>query len=192
MKPTDQHEITRLLHDWNEGDLSALEELVPKVSAELQRLAKSYLAREAPGHTLQPTALVNELFLRLVGDQEFDWRNRAHFFGFAATTMRHILVDHARSYQTAKRGSGSHKISLDEAVNLPAAGDVDLLALDRALKDLARLDERQARIVELRAFVGLSIEEAATVMEVSVATVSRSWASAKAWLFRELGRDSRS
>ncbi len=190
MGSADKHEITRLLRDWNAGDRSALDELIPKVSAELQRLAKGYLDREAPGHTLQPTALVNELFVRLVGNHKLDWRNRAHFFGFAATTMRHILVDHARSYQTVKRGSGAHKISLDEAANLPASGDVDLLALDQALQQLAELDERQARIVELRAFVGLSLVETAEVVGVSEATVSRSWASAKAWLFRELGRAS--
>lgn len=173
--------------DWSNGDRSALEALMPLVYDELHRLASRYLCRERPGHTLQSTALVHEAYLRLIDQREVRWQNRSHFFGVAAQMIRRILVDHARSHQAAKRGAGAVKLSLDEAV--AAAGqsqDVDLVALDDALNRLAQFDLQQGRIVELRFFAGLSIEETAEVLHISPATVKRDWVMAKAWLFREM------
>jgi RNA polymerase sigma factor (TIGR02999 family) len=171
---------------WSDGDQQALEKLMPLVYDELRRLAGRYLRRERPGHTLQATALVNEAYLRLVDQRDVRWQNRAHFFGIAAQMMRRILVDHARSHQVAKRGAGARKLSLDEAIEAPEQADVDLVALDDALSDLARIDPQQSRIVELRFFGGLTIEEVAEVVGVSPATVKREWTMAKAWLYREL------
>ena len=188
MQQTSKHEITEVLLRWNEGNKQALDELMPLVSRELRRLAASFLQGEEANHTLQPTALVNECYLRLVERKEVDWRSRAHFFGFAARIMRRILVEHARARRSAKRGCGMHVVSLDEATTVAEKPDVDLLALDEALKDLARLDRRQSRIVELRFFGGLTIPETAEVLGVSEITVSREWTSARAWLTRELRR----
>jgi RNA polymerase sigma factor (TIGR02999 family) len=181
-------EVTRLLEEWARGDPQALAELMPVVYDELRRRAESYLRRERPGHTLQATALIHEAYLRLVEQRETRWQNRAHFFAIAAQLMRRILIDHARSRQTAKRGGAVHKVSLDGAAELPEQQDEDLMALDEALSQLAELDARQARVVELRFFGGLSIEEAAEVLDLSPATVKREWSMAKAWLKREVSR----
>jgi len=178
--------ITRLLEAWSAGDPRALDQLMPLLTVELRRLARSLFARQAPGHTLQPTALVNELYLRLVGRRHCQWPNRSHFFAFAAATMRNLLVDHARSRDAAKRGSGVRPLPLDELRDGKEDKTVDLIALDEALRGLARLDPRQSRIVELRAFAGLSLVETAELLAVSEATVSRDWAMAKAWLYRRL------
>jgi RNA polymerase sigma factor (TIGR02999 family) len=161
---------------------------MPLVLADLREIAAKCLARENPGHTLQPTALVNEVYLRLVGRRTVSWRNRAQFFGFLAGMMRRILVDHARNRQTAKRGSGGLRISLDETIRLPEAEDPDMVALDEAMKSLAEVDPRQSRIVELRYFAGLTIEEIAEVEGISPTTVKREWRTAKLWLFRALSR----
>jgi RNA polymerase sigma factor (TIGR02999 family) len=160
---------------------------MPLVYEELRTLAGHYLRREKPGHTLQSTALVHEAYLRLANQPAIDWQNRAHFFGIAARLIRQILVDHARSKLTAKRDGGL-KISLDEALDVPGGRELDLVRLDDALQGLARIDEQQSRIVELRFFGGLSIEETAEVVGVSPRTVKREWATARAWLFRELSR----
>jgi RNA polymerase sigma factor (TIGR02999 family) len=178
-------EVTRLLLRWTEGDQNALNDLLPLVYDELRRLARSYLQRERPGHTLQSTALVNEAYLRLV-DQNVGWQSRAHFFGIAAQMMRRILVDHARARDAAKRGAGDFKVTLDEDIAVSGARDVDVIALDIALDKLAKLDRQQGRIVELRFFAGLSIEETSEVLSISPATVKRDWAMAKAWLSREM------
>ncbi len=181
-------EVTQLLIDWSNGDQNAFEKLLPLVYSELRRLAARHLARERRNHTLQSTAVVHEAYLRLIDQNRVQWKNRAQFFGVASQMIRRILVDHARSHQAAKRGSGAIKLSLDEAMAVPGGKDLDLVALDDALRSLAERDEQQARIVELRFFGGLSIEETAEVIGVSPATVKRDWAMAKAWLYRELMR----
>jgi RNA polymerase sigma-70 factor (ECF subfamily) len=178
-------DVTKLLAEWSKGDSAALEALMPLVYSELRRLASQYLSREKQSHTLSPTALVHEAYLRLV-NQKVTWQNRAHFFGVAASMMRRILVDHARSHLYAKRGGGALTLTLDEAIATPRQREVDLLALDDALDSLAKLDERQSRMVELRFFGGLTIEETSEVMGVSAPTVKREWASARAWLYREI------
>ncbi|HEX9733532.1 MAG TPA: sigma-70 family RNA polymerase sigma factor [Thermoanaerobaculia bacterium] len=183
-----KHDVTGLLRDWNRGNKEALDRLMPLVISELRRLARRHLEGERGSHTLQPTALVNELYLKLIDRKEASWQDRAHFFGFASRTMRRILVDHARSQRAAKRGGGASAFSLDDTLGVSGRRDVDLIALDDALSALARLDPRQSRLVELRFFGGLSTTEAADVLGVGVATVGRDWASAKAWLFRELSR----
>ena len=185
---TDQHEITRLLADWSNGDRQALEKLTPLVYDELRRLAGRYLRNERPGHTLQSTALVHEAYMKLVGQTSVRWQNRAHFFGIAAQMIRRILVDYARGRRAGKRGSGAEKLSLDEAIALPGSPDLDLIALDDALDGLAKMDRRQSRLVELRFFAGLTLEETAEVMQMSIATAKRDWVSAKAWLSREIRR----
>lgn len=178
--------MTQLLVDWGNGDNRALEKLTPLVYQELKRLAARYLRRERSDHTLQSTALVHEAWLRLIDQRQVHWQNRAQFFGVAAEMIRRILIDHARGRQAAKRGDGAIKLSLDEALFTPDRRDLDLVALDDALQDLARLDPQQSRLVELRYFAGLSIEESAEVLGVSPATVKREWVAAKAWLYREL------
>ena len=183
--------VTELLIRWRGGDRAALEELMPLVYDELRRLARHYLQMERIDHTLQSTALVHEAYLRLAGENAPQWQNRAHFFGIAARLMRQILVEHARGHRAAKRGGGACTLTLDEAVALPHRVDVDLLALDEALKDLAKLDEQQSRIVELRFFAGLTIEDTSEVMGISPATVKRDWTSARAWLYREIDRSAR-
>lgn len=187
----ERDDVTRLLLDWGNGNREALDALAPLVYDELRRLAQSYLRRERSDHTLQGTALVNEAYLRLVDQKNVKWQNRAHFFGVAAQMIRRILVDHARGHQAAKRGAGAAKLSLDDALAVPGVGkDLNLVNLDEALKELEELDARQARIIELRYFTGLSIEETAEVVGVSPATVKREWTAARAWLFRQLSRQS--
>jgi RNA polymerase sigma factor (TIGR02999 family) len=180
-------EVTQLLCLWSGGDRAALESLMDVVYPELRHLAHAYLRRERPGHTLQSTALVHEAYLRLIDQKSVTWQNRAHFFGIAAHMMRRILVDHARGRQASKRGAGISLLTLDEAVAGSSPRALDLLALDQALESLARIDPQQSRIVELRFFAGLSIEETAEVQKISSATVKREWAIAKAWLYREMG-----
>lgn len=175
---------TALLVRWKNGDRNALDQLLPLVYEELRRLARSYLRRERSQHTLQSTALVHEAYLRLV-DQNVDWQSRAHFFGIAAQMMRRILVDHARARHAAKRGDGL-KVTLDEGMAQAEAQSLDVLALDRALNELVKLDEQQGKVVELRYFAGLSIEETAEAMSISAATVKREWTMAKAWLARAI------
>jgi RNA polymerase sigma-70 factor, ECF subfamily len=179
--------ITQLLVDWSKGDQKALETLMPLVYSELRRLAGNYLRRERPGHTLQPTALVNEAYLKLVDQKNARWQNRAQFFGVAAQLMRRILVDHARAHQADKRGgSDQERLSITSAERLVQQPAVDLLALHEALEELATLDPQQERIVELRFFGGLSIEETAEVLSIGHATVERDWKMARAWLRRKL------
>jgi RNA polymerase sigma factor (TIGR02999 family) len=184
-KPLDQ-DVTKLLIQWSKGDSEALDALVPLVYDELRRLAQLYLSREKPGHTLSSTALVHEAYLRLVQQKDVTWQNRAHFFGVAARIMRRILVDHARRHGYAKRGGGALTVSLDETIAAAPEREISLVALDEALDSLAKLDERQSRMVELRFFGGLSIEETSEVLGVSAPTVKREWASARAWLYREI------
>jgi RNA polymerase sigma factor (TIGR02999 family) len=181
------HEVTQLLQAWSAGEHGALDKLVPMVYQELRRLAKHYMAHEAPGHTLQTTALVNEAYLRLVDVKQLNWQNRAHFFGVSAQLIRRILVDHARSRRSLKRGGDGLAVSLDEALLVWRERGPDLVALDDALKTLAATDPRRGRVVELRFFGGLSVEETAEVVRVSPETVMHDWKFAKAWLLRELG-----
>jgi RNA polymerase sigma factor (TIGR02999 family) len=186
MASQSSHEVTQLLVAWNDGDQSALEQLIPLVHAELHRLARRYMGRERPGHPLQPTALVNEAYMRLIEWKNVEWKNRAHFFGVSAQLMRRILVDFARQRPRVE-GESVHQVSLA----LVGAEDrgADLVALDDALKSLAEIDERKSRIVELRFFGGLSNEEIAEVLGVAEITVIREWNKAKAWLYRELSKD---
>jgi len=178
--------VSQLLRNWGEGDQRARDALIPLVYGELRRLARRHLRGERPDHTLQSAALVNEAYLRLIQRDRPQWENRAHFFGVAAQIMRHILVDHARNRRAAKRGAGAPKLSLNPDIALPQEREVDLVELDDALNQLAALDLQQSRVVELRFFAGLSIEETAVVLGVSPATVKREWATARAWLHREL------
>jgi RNA polymerase sigma factor (TIGR02999 family) len=180
------NEITQLLLDWSHGDKAALDQLMPLVYDELRSLANSYLRRERPDHTLQPTALVHEAYLRLIDQQSVQWQNRTHFFGIAAQMMRRILVDHARYHAREKRLSVSQRVSLDEAIMAAQQPDIDVLALDSALDQLADFDPQQARVVELRFFGGLTVEETAEVLGLSPATVKRDWSMAKAWLLLQL------
>jgi RNA polymerase sigma factor (TIGR02999 family) len=179
--------VTQLLVDWGTGDPAALEKLMPLVYSELRRLAGNYLRRERQGHTLQPTALVNEAYLKLVDQRNAHWQNRAQFYGVAAQLMRRILVDHARQHQAAKRGgSNQQRLSITSAGQLATEPELDLLALNEALEELAKIDLQQSRIVELRYFGGLSIEETAAVLNIGHATVERDWKMARAWLRRKL------
>jgi RNA polymerase sigma-70 factor, ECF subfamily len=180
--------VTQLLVAWSGGDQAALDALTPLVHQELHRVAARYMAGERPGHILQPTALVNEAYMRLVDWKDVRWQNRAHFFAMAAQIMRRVLVDVARTRQRAKRGQGQVHVSLSEAGHVPAGPGVDLVALDDALNTLEALDPRQSQVVNLRFFGGLSLEEAAHVLDVSVGTVRRDWSLARAWLFQELRR----
>src|ERR1700690_3514797 len=180
------HEITELLLAWRGGDEHALEKLTPEVYRELPQPAHRSMAREREGHTLQTTALINELYLRLADLKEVDWQNRAHFFALCARQMRRILTDQARARQSHKRGRGACLVSLDEAPAVSSAPHPDVLAVDEALKALAKVDERKGRVVEMRFFGGLSVEEAAEVLKVSRETVARDWRLAKAWLLREM------
>ena len=178
--------ITELLVAWNHGDQDALEQLTPLVYRELHRLAHGYLAGERGGHVLQTTALVHEAFVRLIDWQNVEWQDRAHFFGVSATLMRHILVQFAREQQALKRGGNAVQVSLSEAAGVSTRSSPDLVKLDDALLTLEKLDPRQARTVELRFFGGLSLEEAAAVLRVSVSTVRRDWRMAQAWLHQQL------
>lgn len=188
MREPEPKDVTKLLVKWSKGDSAALDALIPLVYGELRRLARHYLQREKQNHTLSSTSLVHEAYLRLITQTEVSWQNRAHFFGVASQMMRRILVDHARKYAYAKRGGGATTLALDEALCSPQRRDIDLVALDDALNSLAKLDQRQSRLVELRFFGGLSIEETSEVLGVSTPTVKRDWASARAWLFREISR----
>ena len=185
-------EVTNLLIEWRNGNQDAFERLFPLVYDELRKIAKRYMSRESSGHTLQTEALVNEAYLRLVRQQGVDWKNRAHFFAISAQIMRHLLVDHARSHNYAKRGGGAIQISLNEGLAVSKEKSIDLLALDEALSRLEKMDERKNRIVELRYFAGLSSEETAEVLGISEITVKREWLKAKAWLFREITSESES
>jgi RNA polymerase sigma-70 factor, ECF subfamily len=180
------HEITELLRAWRGGDEHALEKLTPRVYGELHQSARRCMSRERDGHSLQATALINELYLRLSDLKQVDWQNRAHFFAICARQMRRILTDEARLRQTEKRGGGAHVVSLDEAPEVASSAHADVLAIDDALKALAVVDERKSKVVELRFFGGLSVEETAEVLNVSPDTVARDWRLAKAWLLREM------
>lgn len=186
-----QHEVTGLLQAWRSGDRAALDKLVPLVYTELHRLAHLYLARERPGHTLQTSALVNEAYLRLVDASRVDWRDRAHFLAVSANIMREVLMQYARLREAGKRGGAAVRVEFDEAFVPSPERDADLIALDDALNGLARTDPREAKVVELRFFGGLSEEEAAHVLGISDRTVRREWAHAKVWLLRELKRGAR-
>ncbi len=176
--------ITQLLINWRNGDKTALDQLMPIVYEELRRLARGFMGRERNNHTLQTSALINEAYLKLVDQDETNWQNRAHFFAVAAQIMRHILVDHARSYGYEKRGAGAQRVSLDDAKVFSEERAGELVALDDALTDLAAVDPRKSRLVELRFFGGLNIDETAEVMDLSPTTVQREWRAAKAWLQR--------
>ena len=178
--------ITQLLTASSAGNKQAMDQLMPLVYDELRRLAQSHLMRERPGHTLQGTALVHEAYLKLVQQKDVKWQNRAHFFGLASQMIRRILVDHARAHRASKRGDGAPHLSLDDALEVPGGRALDLIALDETLNSLGSIDPQQARIVELRFFGGLSIEETASVVGLSTATVNREWTTARAWLYREL------
>lgn len=180
--------MTRLLAAWSAGDREALDKLLPLVEHELRRLARRQMSRERPDHTLQTTALVNEAYLKLIDQREVRWQNRAHFFAIAARMMRRILIDHARRHAHQKRGGGARKVELDEAATLTAERAWELVALDEALDTLATMDARKGRVVELRYFGGLSVEEIGEVLSVSPDTVTRDWRRARAWLHRELQR----
>ena len=186
MQAPSSQEITALLIAWSEGDETALHQLAPLIHSELHRLARHYMSRERPGHVLQTTALVNEAYLRLIDWKNVHWQNRAHFFGVAAQMMRRILVDFARERQYLKHGGGALQVSFDEAALLAAHSNTDLVALDEALTALMEVDPRKVRVVEMRFFAGLSVEEIANVLTVSKETVMRDWRLAKVWLLREL------
>jgi RNA polymerase sigma factor (TIGR02999 family) len=181
--------LTGLLFEWRQGDEAALEKLTPLVYDELRRIAHRYVRRERAGHTLQTTALVNEAYVRLAGRQKIEWQDRSHFFAVTANVMRHILIDHARRRHYAKRGGDAQHVALDEADAMSHQRAHELVALDEALEELAKLDPRKSQVVELRYFGGLSMEETAEVLEVSLMTVRRDWRVAKAWLFKEVNSE---
>lgn len=181
-------EITQLLLAWGKGDQEALERLMPLVYGEMRKIARRYMVRQRPDHTLQTTALVNEAYLRLIDSSKVKWQNRAHFFAISAQLMRRILVDFARARMNQKRGGGIQKVVLDEALTISAEPSADLVALDDALNALAAIDKRQSQIVELRYFGGLSEEETAEVLDISTRTVRRDWSLARAWLYRQLNQ----
>lgn len=184
MPTVSPQEVTQLLADWGKGDRSALDKLFPLVHAELRRIARRQMSQERDGHTLQATALVNEAYLKLAGQQEFEWQNRGHFFAVCAQVMRHILIDHARAQARDKRGGGAVQVSLDDAVVMPQEQVEHFVALDEALRSLERVDAQKSKIVELRYFGGLNIEETAEVLDISPRTVRREWQRSKAWLYR--------
>jgi RNA polymerase sigma factor (TIGR02999 family) len=186
LRPVPPAEVTELLRRWSGGDVAARESLVPLVYDELRRLARYYLASQRSDHTLQSTAIVHEAYLRLAGRDNVHWENRSHFFAVAAQLMRRILVDHARKRNAAKRGGAHLTLLVDETVEPSSQRELDLVALDDALKALAELDERQSRIVELRFFGGLSIDDTSRILDISPATVKREWSTARAWLHEEI------
>jgi RNA polymerase sigma factor (TIGR02999 family) len=190
--PEGPQNVTQLLIGWGQGDKDALDRLVPIVYEELRRQAARYLRRERVGHTLQTTALIHEAYLRLVDQKNVHWQNRAHFFGIAAQLMRRILVDHARTKKRAKRGGSDVRVSLGDVQAVVKGKDLDVVALDEALDRLSEIDEQQSKIVELRFFSGLTVEETAEVLGISTATVKRDWSMAKAWLHREISSDEQS
>ncbi len=181
-------QMTRLLVAWSDGDKSALDKLMPVVHDELRRMAHRFMNRERKGHTLQTTALVNEVYLKLIDQRHVSWQNRAHFFAVAAKLMRRILVDYARSRQYAKREGEQHKVELEEAAQVSKVRGAELIAVDDALLSLEMIDARKAKVVELRFFGGLTIEETAEVLKTSHATIERDWTTARAWLYREISR----
>lgn len=183
-----QTDVTQLLVDWRNGDKAALDRLMPLVYSELRRLADHYLRNERPDHTLQATALVHEAYIKLIDQSHLNWQNRAHFFGVGAQVMRHILVDHARSRKASKRGGGQQHLPLDEALDFSRERAADLVVLDNALIALAAIDPRKAKVVELRFFGGLTLEETAEVLDMSLITIRRDLKMAEAWLHRELSR----
>jgi RNA polymerase sigma factor (TIGR02999 family) len=183
----DPQQVTRLLRAWSEGDDAALNELMPLVEAELRRLARIYMGRERKGHTLQPTALVNEVFVRFADARNLSWQDRSHFMGIVARLMRRVLVDHARARGYRKRGGRLERVPLDESVFLTPEPQLDIVALDRALEAFAAVDFRKSQVVEMRFFGGFSVEETAQALGISVETVKRDWRVAKLWLMRELG-----
>ncbi len=183
-----QSEITQILKDWSAGDPEALDQLMPLIIGDVRDIAERYFRHESPDHTLQPTALVNEVYLRLTKLRTVSWKNRAHFLGEMAKMMRRLLVDHARRHQTAKRGAGAPKIPLEDAILESPVRPSELVALDDALKTLATLNPRQHQVVELKFFIGLSLEQIAEVVGVVRSTVIRDWANARVWLLRELSR----
>jgi RNA polymerase sigma-70 factor (ECF subfamily) len=187
MSPSAQ-QVTQLLIEWGNGNHAALEELMPVVYAELHKMAKRYMGQQNPNHTLQTTALIHEAYLRLAGDSARQWQNRAHFYGVAAKAMRHVLVDHARTTQAAKRGGAMRPLRFDEEIDISGERMGQLIALDDALTDLSKLHPRQSEVIELRFFGGLSVEETAELLKVSPETVMRDWRIAKAWLHGELKR----
>jgi len=187
--PISTGQVSKLLDDWCQGHQDAREALMPLVYDELRRLARRHLRRERPDHSFQSAALVNEAYLRMVQQKSMQWQNRAHFFGVASQLMRHILVDHARNRRAAKRGGPEPKLTVDSKIAMQRKPEVDLIALDDALNKLAALDAQQSRIIEMRFFGGLSIEETATALDISPATVKREWSTARAWLQREMRRD---
>ena len=186
LSPSKPHEITELLEQWSGGNQAALDQLYPLVYEELRRLARSYMRREPKGHTLQTTALINEAYVRLVDQHSVRWQNRSHFFAISAQIMRRILVDHARQHLQAKRGGGAKKISLDEVMIVAKERSEEVLMLDEALVNLARLDPRRSQVVELRYFAGLNNSEIASVLQISENTVMRDWNLARAWLYQQL------
>ena len=181
-----QSEISKILSDWNAGNRESEDELLPLVYRELRKIAAKYMRNDRREHTLQPTALVHEAYIKLVDISDIDWKDRAHFFAVAANVMRNILVDYARAHYAEKRGGHAQHISLEDADELSSHAEIDLLSIDEALRELAKFDARQSKIVELRFFGGLTIEETASVMGISIATVKREWVLARTWLFREL------
>jgi RNA polymerase sigma-70 factor (ECF subfamily) len=181
--------LTRLLLEWRDGDKAALDRLIPLVYDELRRIAHRYVQRERNGHTLQTSALVNEAYLRLAGQEDPNWQNRAHFFAVTAQVMRHILIDHARRRRFVKHGGELRQVSISEAAEMTMQRADELIALNEALDELAKLDERKARVVELRYFGGLSLEETAEVLNLSLMTVRRDWRADKAWLFRRMNSE---
>ncbi len=188
--PDESGEVTRLLGQLSAGRREASEELAPLIYRELHKLAAACMRRERPGHTLQATALVHEAYMRLIGQQDVQWQNRSHFYGIAAQVMRRVLLDYARKHQAAKRGGPNQRVRIDEAL-LVSEEQLDVaLSVDECLKRLEKIDARQSRLVELRFFAGLSVEQTAEVMEISTATVKREWQFAKAWLQREMGQTS--
>jgi len=190
MATSSPNAVTQLLLDWSKGDKAAVDKLMPLVYDELRKLARHYMGRERPGHTLQTTALVNEAYLRLIDQRSVQWQNRAHFFGIASQLMRRILVDHARSRRYAKRGGGAPHVPLDEALVVSRGRAQEVIDVDDALTALAAVDQRKSQIVEMRFFGGLSIEETAEVLAVSPGTVMRDWTLAKAWLNRYIRKES--
>jgi RNA polymerase sigma factor (TIGR02999 family) len=187
MTPAPQ-ELSQLLRAWSDGDKTAFDKLMPLVYDELRKMAKRYMDRQQAGHTLQTTALIHEAYLRLVDQSEAQWQNRAHFFAVAATAMRHILVDHARARQAAKRGGEAQQLSLDKAAAVSVEQAAELVALDDALESLAAIDRRKSQVVEMRYFGGLTVEETAEALQVSPETVARDWRLARTWLLRELSQ----
>jgi RNA polymerase sigma factor (TIGR02999 family) len=183
-----QSDVTELLHQWGRGDQAALHRLMPLVYRELHKMARHYMGRQNPGHTLQPTAVIHEAYLKLAAGADHDWESRAHFFGVAAKAMRHVLVDHARTRLSAKRGGEVRAVTLDEGIAIAGGQERELVALDDALTTLAQLHPREGQVVELRYFAGLSVDETAAVLKVSPETVARDWRFAKSFLKREMKR----